>query len=38
LLPSSPTAGQQAITPENRKVTATAEQETGAKVFVRPLP
>jgi len=31
LLPSSPAAGQQAITPENRQVTATAEQETGAK-------
>jgi hypothetical protein len=31
LLPSSPAAGQQAITPENRQVTATVEQETGAK-------
>jgi len=31
LLPSSPAAGQQAITPENRQVTATAQQETGAK-------
>lgn len=31
LLPSSPAAGQQAVTPENRKVTATADQETGAK-------
>jgi hypothetical protein len=31
LLPSGPAAGQQAITPENRQVTATAEQETGAK-------
>jgi hypothetical protein len=31
LLPGSPAAGQQAITAENRKVTATAEQETGAK-------
>jgi hypothetical protein len=30
LLPS-PVAGQPAITPENRQVTATAEQETGAK-------
>jgi hypothetical protein len=31
LLPSSPAASQQAITPENRQVTATPEQETGAK-------
>jgi hypothetical protein len=31
LLPSSTAAGQQTITPENRQVTATAEQETGAK-------
>lgn len=31
LLPSSPAAGQQAITPEKRQVMATAEQETGAK-------
>jgi hypothetical protein len=31
LLPSSSAAGQRAITPENRQVTATAEQETGAK-------
>jgi hypothetical protein len=32
LLPSSPVASQQAITPEeNRQVTAKAEQETGAK-------
>jgi hypothetical protein len=31
LLLSSPAAGQQAVTPENRKVTATAEQQTGAK-------
>ena len=31
LLPSSRTAGQQAITPEKRQVMATAEQETGAK-------
>ncbi len=31
LLPSSPAAGQQTITPESRQVTATAEQETGAK-------
>jgi hypothetical protein len=31
LLPSSPAVGQQAITSENRQVTATTEQETGAK-------
>ena len=31
LLPSSPTAGRQAITPEKRQVMTTAEQETGAK-------
>ena len=34
LLPSSPAAGQQAITPENHRVTATAEQETGAKAIL----
>jgi hypothetical protein len=31
LLPSNPAAGQQAITPENRQATSTAEQETGVK-------
>jgi hypothetical protein len=31
LLPSSPAAGQQAITSEHHQVTATAEQETGTK-------
>jgi hypothetical protein len=31
LLPSSAAAGQQAITPENRQVTPTTDQETGAK-------
>ncbi len=34
LLPSSAAAGQQAITPENRQVAATAEQETGAKAIL----
>jgi hypothetical protein len=31
LFASGPAAGQQAITPENRQVTAAAQQETGAK-------
>jgi hypothetical protein len=31
LLPGNPAAGQQAIAPANRQVTATAEQETGVK-------
>jgi hypothetical protein len=34
LLPSSPAAGQQPITAENRQVTATAERETGAKAIL----
>jgi hypothetical protein len=34
LLPSNCAAGQQAMTPENRQITATAEQETGVKVIL----